>query len=152
MSDGDKLLREADEAYTELRKAVDDLNDAQMADPWLGTWGVREILIHVSGWHREMIPALARIRGGEPPYPDGASYDDSDAWNAGFVARKRGVTTAEILDELEASHRDFMAAASALPGKHLAAGTAARGIVDGCGPGHYREHTAQILERRGRRV
>jgi len=24
---------------------------------WLGTWGMREILIHVSGWHDEMISA-----------------------------------------------------------------------------------------------
>ena len=80
-----ELLSEADATYTELRAAVDGIPDARMSETWLGTWGAREILIHVSGWHREMIPALGRIGRGQAPYPDGVSYDDFDTWNARFV-------------------------------------------------------------------
>ena len=145
-----ELLREAEAAYTELREAVDGVPDARMGETWLGSWGAREILVHISGWHREMIPALQRIAKGEAPYPDGVSYDDFDAWNARFVEAKRGVKVADVRAELAASHQDFVAAASTLNDEHLAPGGAARDLVVGVGPAHYREHAAQIQAWRAR--
>src|SRR5262249_23735217 len=114
MTDKTTVLRETDEAFAELQRAVDGLDEAAIRRTWLGAWGVREILIHISGWHREMIPALARIARGEPAYPAG-TYDDFDAWNARFVERQAGVKTSDVLAELDASHRAFMIAAGALP-------------------------------------
>lgn len=148
MSDKSTLLREADEAFVELKRAIDGLDDETIRQVWLGTWSVREILIHISGWHREMIPALARIARGEASYPAG-TYDDFDAWNARFVDRKTGVKTSDVLAELDASHRAFMAAAAALPDAQLAPGGAARDPFEGAGAGHYREHAAQIRDWRG---
>ena len=145
MSDKATLLREADETFEQLRQTVEGLSDEDVCRVWLGTWGVREILIHISGWHREMIPALERIERGEPPYPAGA-YDDFDAWNARFVAGKAGAKSSEVLAELDASHHDFMAAARAVSEAHFAMGGAARDLFDGVAPGHYREHAAQIGE------
>jgi len=146
MGDKTALLREADEAFAELRRAIDGLGEEPMGRAWLGTWGVREILIHISGWHREAIPGFARIARGEAePYPSG-TYDDFDAWNARFVEQKRGVKVADVLTELDASHRDFVAAAATVPDAHFAPAAAVRGLFDGSGPGHYREHAAQIRE------
>ncbi len=145
MSDRAELLREADHAFGELREAIGGLAEEQMRRVWLGTWGVREILIHVSGWHRAMTPALEHIARGEAPYPPG-TYDDFNAWNARFVDREAGVKMADVLAELDASHRDFVAAAAAVPEPHFAAGGAARDLFEGTGPSHYREHTAQIRE------
>lgn len=51
-----------------------------------------------------------------------------------------------MLAELDASHRDFMAAAAALPDAQLAPESAGRGLFDGTGAGHYREHAAQIRQ------
>ena len=56
-----------------------------MRRPWFGTWGIREILAHITGWHREMIPVLERIARGEKPLADGVSYADLDGWNARLV-------------------------------------------------------------------
>jgi hypothetical protein len=146
MSERMKLLAEADDSFAELRQAIEGLSDEQMRRVWLGTWGVREILVHISGWHREMIPVLDRIvRGEVPPYPAGA-YDDVDAWNARFVERQAGVKTADVLAELETSHRDFVRVAAVVPEQHFAPGGAARDLFEGAGPGHYREHAAQIRE------
>ncbi|HYB71555.1 MAG TPA: ClbS/DfsB family four-helix bundle protein [Candidatus Bathyarchaeia archaeon] len=150
MSDKTMLLRDADEAFDELHRTIDGLSDEEMRRTWLGTWGVREILIHITGWHEELTPALARIGKGEAPYAPG-TYDDFDAWNARFVDRKTGVKTTEVLDELEASHRRFVGAAAALPESHFAPGGGARESFEGAGAGHYREHAAQIRQwRQGR--
>lgn len=142
MSDQERLLREADEAFAELRRAIEGLSDEEMQQGWLGSWGVREILIHISGWHEMMTPALGRIARSEAPYPPGA-YDDFDAWNARFVLRKTGVKTGDVLAELDASHRDFVAAARAVPDQHF---RDARELFENNGAGHYREHAAQIRE------
>ena len=149
MRDKDELLSRTSEAFGELRSAIAGLDEDRMRRVWLGSWGVRDILAHISGWHREMIPALGRVRQGEAPCPKG-TYDDFDAWNARFATAKRGAKTSEILDELEASHRDFVAAAVVLADEHLVSDAVARKIIDGAGPKHYREHAAQIAEwRRG---
>ena len=145
MSDKMALLRDADLAFGELHESIEGLSDDEMRRVWLGTWGVREILIHISGWHEEMTPALARIAKGEAGYPAG-TYDDFDAWNARFVDQKTGVKTADVIAELDASHRAFLAAAGSVPEPLFAAGGAARGPLDGAGAGHYREHTSQIRQ------
>src|SRR5439155_23850670 len=84
MSDKARLLQEAEDTFSGLRQAVDGLDDARLARVWLGTWSVREILIHISGWHHEMTPALARAPRGGAPNP-AAPYDDSATGNAASV-------------------------------------------------------------------
>jgi hypothetical protein len=145
MSDKEKLLRDADEAFAELRRAIDGLTDDELRQVWLGSWGVREILIHISGWHEVATPALGHIARGEAPYPPG-TYDDFDAWNARFVLQKTGVKTADVLAELLVSHKNLVEAARALPDEHFEAGRTARETFENNGPGHYREHAAQIRE------
>ena len=145
MSDKAALLKDEGEAFAELHRAIDGLGDEEMRRVWLGSWGVREILIHISGWHDEMAAAFARIAKHEAPYAPG-TYDDFDAWNARFVDQKTGVKVADVLADLESSHRKFVAAASALPDALFEKGGAARDPFDGAGAGHYREHLGQIAE------
>ena len=140
MSDKTRLLQEADEAFLDLRQSIDGLDDGRLTRVWLGTWSIREILVHITGWHQEMLPALARVARGEPAYPAG-TYDDFDAWNARFVAAEAGVKVADVLAQLDASHRDFVRAARAVPAAEMGA---ARELIEGTGAGHYREHAAQI--------
>jgi hypothetical protein len=148
MSEKSAMLQDADQAFTELRGAIEGLSDDEMRRVWLGSWGVREILIHISGWHDELIPALGRIGQGQTGYPAG-TYDDFDAWNARFVDRRAGVKPADVVAEVETSHRAFVAAAAAVPEALFAPGGAARDSFDGAGAGHYREHAVQIRQWRG---
>ena len=142
MADKRKLLKDADEAYSELMEAVAGLSELEMSRVWLGTWGAREILIHIAAWDREMIPALQRVGRGEPPYAAGA-YDDGDGWNARFVEARRGANVPGILAELAANHAAFVAAAAALPEEAYIAGGAGD-LVSGISTDHYREHAGQI--------
>jgi len=145
MSDKAAMVKDADQAFAELHRAIDGLTDDELQRAWLGTWGVREILIHVSGWHDEMVKALGHIARGETPYPPG-TYDDFDAWNARFVEAKHGVKPADVKADLDASYRRFVAAATAVPDAAFEKGGAARDPFEGAGAGHYKEHIAQIAE------
>lgn len=140
MSDKARLLHEAEDTFGELRQLIDGLDDGRLTRVWLGTWSIREILIHITGWHQEMIPALARVARGEAPYASGA-YDDFDAWNARFVEARAGVKASDVVAELDSSHRDFVRAAEAVPEARI---DDARALIEGTGSGHYREHAAQI--------
>jgi len=144
MSLKDDLLRQADDDFGALKRALVGLSDDAMRQPWCGVWGVREILAHIAGWQREMIPVLERVARGEKPIPDGVSYEDLDGWNARHVGARRGLTVEGIRAELDASHRDFLAAARAVPEARFAPDKTATRVVDLNGPHHYREHTAQI--------
>ena len=143
------MIRSAEREYAQLRAAVHGLDEHRMTEVWLGTWGVREIVAHIAGWHHEMLPALERVARGEAPYTDG-TYDDFDRWNKHFVDQRKDLATSDVLLELDASHRALLDAVARLSESDLAEGGAARGLVDGIGAGHYREHSAQITEWRGR--
>ena len=139
------LIERTEQEYAKLRAAVEGLDESRMREAWLGTWGVREIMAHIAGWHREMTPAIERLARGEAPYADGA-YDDYDAWNARFVDARKDMTTGAIVDEADASHRAMLHAVAALSEGSLATGQTARSLIDGVGADHYREHAAQIAE------
>src|SRR5437588_543607 len=82
----------------------------------LGTWSVRDIVAHMSGWHRELGPALERLARGERPVPEGKNYEtEIDAWNERFAASKQNTPVADVLLELDESHEYFMHAAAQVP-------------------------------------
>jgi hypothetical protein len=143
MATRDELLRDADTEYAGLTDALAGLHDGEMSRPWLGSWGAREIVAHIIGWHREMVPALERLGRGEPSYAAGA-YDDYDGWNARFVETRGGLTADALRRELEASHRELITVASKLPSELFADGGPAPGVLAGVTTDHYREHAAQI--------
>src|SRR5262245_6149421 len=145
MSDKEKVLSDCADGYGELRAAIAGPDEARARAVWLGTWNVKESLIHIAAWDREMAPALGRIGGGQAPYPAG-TYDDFDAWNARFVEAGKDAPLHEILVDLEASHHGLVAAARALGDEHFAGGAPAGELFEGTGAKHYREHADQIRD------
>ncbi len=139
-----ELLNVAAREYKAFHEALQGLNEEHMTEVWLGTWSLKEIVGHISGWQREMIPALERIARGERPVPAGTSYDDIDGWNGKFAASVRGMEVADVLLELDKSQEAFMHAAAAVPDDRFQPGKAAYRIVDQSSAHHYREHADQI--------
>jgi hypothetical protein len=150
VSEKQDLLKRAAEEYRAFHQALEGLNEEHLTQPWLGTWGVREIVAHIVGWHREMIPALERLARGERPVPPGVSYEDVDAWNARFAATARGKRVSDLLLEFDTSHLDFITAADAVPEARYEPGKSAYRIVDLNSAHHYQEHGGQIREWRAR--
>ena len=58
-SKGELLIRAARE-FKSFHEALHGLNEDHMTEVWFGTWNVREIVAHMSGWHRELMPAFER--------------------------------------------------------------------------------------------
>ena len=144
MTTKDELLAAAAQAYRGFHEALRGLTEDQMTDRWLGTWSVKDIVAHMSGWHREMVPLLERLARGERPVPEGVSYDDADAWNATFAAAARDRSVADVLLEFDRSHEAFMRAALAVPAARYQPGKTAWRIVDLNSAHHYQEHGDQI--------
>jgi hypothetical protein len=139
-----ELLNEAAREYKAFHESIHGLNEEQSTEAWLGTWGVREIVGHISGWHREMARALERMARGERPIPDGVSYDDVNAWNARFAAAVRDTPIADLLLELDRTHQHFLQAAAGVPDERFQPGKTAWKLVDLNSAHHYREHGEQI--------
>ena len=138
------LLNAAAREYKAFHETIHGLNEEQMAAVWLGSWSVKDIVAHICGWHREMIPLLERIARGERPVPAGVSYDDVDAWNATFAAARADMAVADVLLEFDKSHEDFMHAAAQVPDDRFVEGKTAWKVVDGNSAHHYKEHADQI--------
>jgi uncharacterized protein DUF1706 len=137
-------LAAAAREYRAFHEALQGLTETQMVEVWLGTWSVKDLVAHIVGWHRELIPALERLARGERPVPEGVSYEDVDAWNAKFAAAARGTAVADTLLELDRSPEAFLHAAAAVPAERFQPGKTAWRIVDLNSAHHYREHGDQI--------
>ncbi len=144
------ILKTLDTEFDALLKTVDDLSDDQMTTVWFGEWGVRDILAHVAGWHREMVGAFERIARGERPVPEGVDYSDADAVNARFTEAQRTLSAAAMVEELKASKEAFVAAARTVPEDRFAEGKTAYRILHTTGIDHYQEHMPPIQEWRQR--
>ncbi|MGH7322568.1 MAG: ClbS/DfsB family four-helix bundle protein [Candidatus Rokuibacteriota bacterium] len=144
MTTKEELLTAAAREYRGFHEALQGLNEEQMSEAWLGTWSVKDIVAHMAGWHREMVPALERMARGERPLPEGVSYDDVDGWNAKFAAAARGTSVADVLLDFERTHERFMRAAGAVPAERFQPGKTAWRIVDLNSAHHYKEHGDQI--------
>jgi hypothetical protein len=140
----EELLGELDEAFAGLQATCRDLPEARKRVVMQGTWSVKDILVHIAGWHREMAGALGRIAKGERAAPEGVDYSNFDAWNARFVMAARATPVPEVEKELAESFAAFRQAISALPENRLIPGRTADRIVHEAGMDHYRHHAAQI--------
>lgn len=149
-NDKETLLRELDDEFESLAASFRGLAEEELTRVWLGSWSVREILIHVSGWHREMTGAMERLARGERPTPEGTDYSDADAWNARFVQAARGWPVAQVVQDLHATYASYRRAAEALPEDRFAPGRTLDRLLHASGIDHYRVHSAQIQEWRQR--
>ena len=144
MSEKQTVLAGAETEFARFKKAIAGLDEPRMREAWLGVWGVREIVSHISGWHRELSPALERMARGERPIAEGTSYEDVDAWNLQFAGAKKDVPVSEIFRELDLSHEYFMAQARKVSEERFVPGKTAYRIVDLNSAHHYKDHGDQI--------
>lgn len=134
-----------DSAYQEFRSVVDELDEKHFQEKWLdGRWGVREIVAHLTGWHREFAVGLERMGRGKRPAPEGSDWNAIQRWNDRFAAEAAGKGRAELLQELDRSVAHFKAMGETLPEERFGDGKTASVFFRNAGSEHFREHAAMI--------
>jgi hypothetical protein len=150
VSKRDDILNTLDTEFASLLQTINGLDDQQMNQVWFGEWGVRDILAHIAGWHREMAEAFERIARGERPVPEGVDYSNADPINARFAEAQHNAGANGIVAELKASKDAFASAARRVPEDRFEEGKTAYRILHTTGIDHYQEHEPAIREWRER--
>ena len=146
MSDKESLIKDLNGEYENLFGLLMTLGDQDKTEVMLGPWSIREIVVHVGAWLREMTGALERMARGERPTPEGVDYSDPDPWNARFVAEAKGKSVAQVEAEMHAAKEEFVRAMRALPEDRFAEGKTAWRIVHASAIDHFKEHAAQMWQ------
>lgn len=98
--------REA-EIWAEFESALSRVPEDRMNDPGVldGTWTIKEMLNHVTGWIRECNGHLEAIAAGTFVEPD-ESDEITDARNAAFAEEARSMGLAEVRAALDAAREE----------------------------------------------
>lgn len=103
----ESISNKLNEAHGILYRTVGGLSEEQalaLANP---QWNVKDELAHLAGAERGMLrTAQASARGENPKLPEGY---DNDVFNARQVAKRKGQSLEQLLDELKTIHNDMSA-------------------------------------------
>lgn len=143
-------MQRIDTAWEALRASYAGLPDAELTA--LGVvegWSVKDILAHVTTWEEEALKYLPLIvEGGRPPRY--VTYGGIDAFNAMMTERKRGLSLAEVLAQMDETHRRLIAYIETVPEEEFWRETRFRHRLRLESYGHYAPHTKAIREWRSR--
>jgi Mycothiol maleylpyruvate isomerase N-terminal domain len=150
MSERDDNLAALDEGYDEFRMLLGGIPQDAYDETWMGDWGARHLLAHLSGWFREMAGSFERLGRGERPGREGIDMNDADGVNANFVETLPPAT--EALADFDGAFKAFRDAAAALDeglfGMDEAKGRLRIGsrLLETAGAGHFEEHVGELRE------
>jgi hypothetical protein len=148
----EKLLTRLDAAWTALKDAYAGLPDARLTEPGVtDNWSVKDILAHVTTWEAEALTHLPTIiAGGRPPRY--VRYGGIDAFNAQRTEEKRDLSLAEVLEQMEETHRLLIAFIKTVPDEQLKGETRVRRRLRLDTFSHYPIHARAIREWREKRA
>jgi len=140
-----QLLKRLDTAWVALKASYAGLSDSQLLEPGVtGAWSVRDILAHVTTWEEEALKYLPLIlEGGKPPRYS-VSYGGIDAFNARMTEEKSGLSLAEVLRQLDDTHRRIMGLIQGAPEDQLTRETRFRRRLRLDTYHHYPQHAEAI--------
>lgn len=146
-----RLLRRLDEAWLAFKASYAGLSEAQLLEPGVtGAWSVRDIIAHVTTWDEEALKHLPTILEGKRPPRYSLTYGGIDAFNARMTKRKEGLSLAEVIRQLDDSHRRVVEVIERAPEHQLIRETRFRRRLRLDTYGHYPKHAAAIRRWRER--
>jgi hypothetical protein len=143
--DSRQLLKKLDKAWMEIKESYAGLSDSQLTEPGVtGNWSVKDILAHVTTWEEEALKYLPLIvKGGRPPRYS-VKYGGIDAFNAQMMEQKRGLSLADVLEQLDETHRRLIAYIQSAPEEQFTQETPFRRRLRLDTYSHYPIHTKMI--------
>lgn len=141
------LLRHYRESRVKLLAAIDGLTDAQMSDPSIDGWAVKDHLAHLALWDDMRADDVERISAGFESAWRMTEQQDN-AHNATGYELRKSMSAAQARWELERSRRRLLDAISAAPPAAL---DPSRYGAAGLKSGHEDQHSSWIARWRGER-
>jgi hypothetical protein len=137
----DDLIRTEDEAWAELREAVEGLSpDRAVEDGYQPDWSVKDLLAHLACWMAEAAQALQQMRLG--------TYQrvelDEDEMNARFWEACRDLDLHDVWAQLHSARARLLEELDLLPEDRLDEHAIA--WFRDSGADHYREHLPRLRE------
>jgi hypothetical protein len=145
VAEQEALIAQFEKSQADLQGAVAGLSEQRASEIWCDTWGVKQIVAHISGWEATLAEVLEKIARGERPSAEGIDLNDTDGSNAKFAERATAGTFAAALDGLRSAGERFTAAVRALPDDRIEEGRTARRITETM-IRHPGEHTTEIRD------
>lgn len=109
MSEREEHAQREAEIWAEFESLLSRVPEDRMNDPGVlgGTWTIKEMLHHVTGWIRECIGHLDAIAAGTFVEPD-ESDEITDARNAAFAEEARSMDLAEVRAALDTAREQVL--------------------------------------------
>jgi uncharacterized damage-inducible protein DinB len=147
MEDRDALLRHYHETREGLLAAIHGLTDAQMTDPSIDGWSVKDHLAHLALWDDVRASEVTRISAGH----DSAwrmTYEQAETYNAIAYPARRALSLAQVRWELATSRARLVDAIAAATPRGLDPSLYSE---TGLRSTHESEHAGWIKRWRGER-
>lgn len=142
-----QLFNQLEQTWAAFQESYAGLSEAQLNEPGVtGDWSVKDILAHVSCWEAESLQHLPLILQGERPPRYSQRYGGIDAFNALMTEQGRQRSLAEVLAQLEETHRRLMAYLESVPEELFKTETRFRRRLGWDSYKHYPIHTQAIAE------
>ena len=137
------LLERAEAGWLRFIAAVRDVGTLRFDDPTPAGWRYRDLVAHVSVWHRICVENVEHIRahGRRLPGP----FPPVDEVNADAARAATGKDPEALVRELEQSWESLRAAITGLPDERLAIedGWVIEHVAENTWE-HYEEHLAEV--------
>ena len=106
-----ELLDWLREEYQKFEVFLDQIGEARMEQPGVaGVWSMKDVIAHLTGWHRWLVIRLQAAQHGEPepPSPWPAHVQAEDDINAWIYESNRGRSLREVLDDMHQVHQQLL--------------------------------------------
>src|SRR5690606_25529438 len=106
------------EEYQQWEAFLDHIGPERMEQPGVSAhWSVKDILAHLTIWHRDLVIRLQAIQRGEPdpPPPWPLHLEGEDEINEWIYETNRSRSVAEILDETQQVFQELFAVVESFP-------------------------------------
>lgn len=140
-----QLLDKLERAWADLQASFAGMSEAQMTTPGVtGDWSVKDILAHVTTWEEEALRMMPVILENKTPPRYVDQYGGLNAFNAQMSAQKRDLPLAEVLAQLDATHRRLIEYVQRAPDDQITRETRFRRRLRLDTYSHYPEHARAI--------
>jgi hypothetical protein len=142
----EQILKQLAKAWAAFKESYAGLSDRQMKVPGVtGRWSVRDIVAHVTTWEEEALKYLPLIQQGKRPPLYSHQYGGIDAFNALMTEKKKQLSLADVLRQLDETHTRLLSYIRSVPEESLAADTRFRRRLRADTYSHYPKHAQAIV-------